>query len=279
MPINVHPDPLPEGRRNDPRRRAEMSVLRHLATSHLDGTARYEWKADADSQEVDFAVWVENLGRFAIQVKGGQYAISNHDWHLVVPGAPMERKPSPLVQTWDGALSMHEVLEDVLGFYIFIIPVLVLPDMDHDPHMAALSAEKSVHLVWRGQDLSARLMEIAESAGVRRPPIKAHIENELYAIMYRERLWPAAPAHQEVRTPEAVGTPTDAGAVNLVINNYGPLIALCGTPDHLAGVMTSIMPVVPPSGEASQPAAPYAPPPSVPETVTDTGGAVPDPGR
>lgn len=271
MSIHVHPDPLPDERRNDPRRRAEMTVLDRLVMSHLSGKACYEWKAEGKSQEVDFAVWVEDLGRFAIQVKGGQYALVNHDWHLVMPGAPMEKKPSPLVQTWDGAMSMHEVLEDVLNLYIYVIPVLILPDMDPDPHMAVLAEQKKVHLVWRGQDLSARLEEIAASAGVRRPPIRAHVENEFHAIMYREPLGSGAPARREAPAQ------MDLGATGLVINNYGPLIIITATPENLAGVMASLSSAFPPAGWVPQPSAADATPPEFPPATGDAGESSSEP--
>lgn len=246
MTITIHPDPLPEERRNDPRRQAEMSVLDHLADSRLDGVARYEWKASGDSQEVDLALWVHDLGRFAIQVKGGLYAIRDYDWHLFSSSGSLEKTPPPPVETWDGAMSLHHVLEKVLGFYVFIIPVLVFPDMDCDPRMEKLAREKKVHLVWRGQDLSSRLEEIAATEGVHHPPTWAHIQNEFHAIMYGEPLRPppalrAEPSAGELTAPARM----DLDGATVVINNHGPLIMHFGVPDDLAAIVASVMPVPP----------------------------------
>ena len=36
--------------------------------------------------ELDFAVWIEGLGRFALQVKGGRYLLIDGEWRLTDPG-------------------------------------------------------------------------------------------------------------------------------------------------------------------------------------------------
>ena len=53
MSITIHPSMLSDERRNDPRRRAEMSVLDQLTASDYQGTAIYEWSAGHGAQEVD----------------------------------------------------------------------------------------------------------------------------------------------------------------------------------------------------------------------------------
>ncbi len=140
MSITIHPSPVPPERRNDPKRRAEMSVLDQLTASEYHGTAIYEWSAGDGSPEVDFALWVEDVGRFAIQVKGGHYDIQNYNWFLRLPHGPLEQKPSPVVQIRDGALAMSRVVKEVIGFTIYTIAVLVLPDMDPESHVAAIVA-------------------------------------------------------------------------------------------------------------------------------------------
>ena len=282
MSITIHPSPLPEERRNDPRRRAEMSVLDHLANSHLQGTAIYEWKAAADTQEVDIQLWVEHLGRFAIQVKGGQYVIQNHNWRLVAPDGSLEERPSPVVQTWDGALSVHDVLESVLDFYIYTIPVLIFPDMDRDPQIEALASMKGVHLVCRGEDPSVLLEQIAATQVVRHPPTGAHIENEVHAMLYREPLSPSPSARRGSPEPGASGVPSqmEMGAASVVIHNYGPLILNFNPTEDLPAIIASLSPASPakpcshPSAEtmpAREPSAPFGEtgaPPQLPHPPT-----------
>ena len=262
MSITIHPNPLSQERRNDPKRRAEMLVLDQLAATVRVGAACYEWSAGAGSQEVDMALWVEHLGRFAIQVKGGRYTIHNFNWFLSAPDGSTEEKPSPVFQARDGAMSIRRVVGEITGYLVYIIPVLAFPDMDPEPHMAALAAQQNVYLVWRGEDLTARLEEIAQTEGVQRPPIRAHIENELHAIMYRERLGAAAPVRHAapVITTPMIPTRLDVGAATVVINNYGPLIIHTGTAQDLTDVLGSMMSVSSTNPQPHLPAAGSAEP-------------------
>ena len=256
MIITIHPNPLTQERRNDPKRRAEMFVLDQLAASVRVGTACYEWSAGPGSPEVDFPVWVQDLGRFAIQVKGGHYTIHNFNWFLSAPDGSVEPKTSPVFQTWDGAMSVRRVVEAVTGFQVYIIPVLVFPDMEPDAHMTALAAHKKVYLVWRGEDLTARLEEIAATEGVRRPPICDHIKNEFHAIMYGERLGTVAPVRRptpEIMTP-MIPTRMELGGATLAINNYGPLIIHAGTAQDLTEFLESAMSVSSTNPDPHQPA-------------------------
>ncbi len=250
MSITIHPSPLPDGRRADPKRRAEMSVLDQLAASESSGVAIYEWSAGDSSPEVDFALWVENLGRFAIEVKGGHYDIQNHSWFLRLPDGSLQQKPPPAYQTRDGALSMSRVVVKTTGFTIYTIAVLVFPDMDPEPRIAALAAGKQVHVVWRGQDLMTRLREIAATVVVHHPPTRDHIENEFNAMMYGE---PRAQPQQAVSEPDAPTIPTrmDAGGATVVINNHGPLILCFAAPEDMAAALASLTPLSPASPVAN----------------------------
>ena len=233
-----------------------MSVLDQLTASEHQGTAIYEWLAGDGSPEVDVALWVEGVGRFAIQVKGGHYDLQNYNWFLRMTDGSREQKPSPVVQIRDGALAMSRVVEDVIGFTIYTIAVLVLPDMHPEPHVAALAAQKKVHLVWRGDHLMTRVAEIAATEGVRHPPIRAHIENEVHAMMYGEPLAPAPPARRVATEPVASTIPAqlDVGSATVVINNYGPLIMHFGTPDDVAAIVASMMPASPTNPQPHSPA-------------------------
>lgn len=71
--MRTFPREFPPKRRRKPKRRAERRIFEALANSPLDGFAYYEWRRDYYDGEVDFAIWVEGLGRAALQVKGGHY--------------------------------------------------------------------------------------------------------------------------------------------------------------------------------------------------------------
>ena len=69
--MRMYPRDFPPSRRKIPKRRAERQVYEALAGSDRRGFCYYEWRKGYGHIELDFAVWVEELGRFALQVKGG----------------------------------------------------------------------------------------------------------------------------------------------------------------------------------------------------------------
>ena len=85
----------------DPRRQAERRVYEELLNCGLPGLFIYEWKRDKSTAEVDFVVWIEGVGLFAIQVKGGRYRYQpeENEWELRKDG-DWENVTSPIGQTW-----------------------------------------------------------------------------------------------------------------------------------------------------------------------------------
>ena len=69
--MNVQPQ-FPPHRRQDPKRNSEAMVYDQLARSHHPGQALYELEAAPESPELDFCVWLEGVGCFGLQVKGGR---------------------------------------------------------------------------------------------------------------------------------------------------------------------------------------------------------------
>ena len=68
--MRMYPKEFPPKRRRKPTRRAELRIFNALASSPLHGFAYYEWRKDFDDPELDFAVWIQDLGRAALQVEG-----------------------------------------------------------------------------------------------------------------------------------------------------------------------------------------------------------------
>ena len=83
QPMRMFPQEFPSGRRRKPRRQAERRVYEALAGNDRQGFCYYEWRKGYERIELDFAVWVKDLGRFALQVKGGKYRLVDGDWYLV----------------------------------------------------------------------------------------------------------------------------------------------------------------------------------------------------
>ena len=119
---------FPEHRRTDPKRRAEMQVYDQLAGSDAPGAAIYEIRANRDAPEVDFAVWIEDVARFGIQVKGGRYTVEGRTWFLHTNGQ-REAMQDPVKVTWDAAMSIRDALWARGRYKVFVVPVLVFPDV------------------------------------------------------------------------------------------------------------------------------------------------------
>ena len=70
--MNIQPQFPPHRRSNDPKRNSEAMVYDQLARSHHPGQALYELEAAPETPELDFCVWLEGVGCFGLQVKGGR---------------------------------------------------------------------------------------------------------------------------------------------------------------------------------------------------------------
>ena len=196
--MKINPE-FPTHRRNDPKRRSEALVYDQLAQSNHPGQALYELKLAPEIPEVDFFVWVQDRGRFGIQVKGGMYSVEGTDWTLrTVNGT--EHVDCPVTQTWDAATAVRDTIYHVLGFKVFIIPVLLFTDTPYDPAIEQWGCRRGVKVLFEADDLVDRLLALAEQTGVKYPPTAAHIMNEVDAVT--GGLF--APAADEVEGPAGV---------------------------------------------------------------------------
>ena len=220
--MQIHPE-FPQHRRQDPRRRREATVYDQLARSELVIDGLYGLKASPSAPEVDFALWIEDEGRFGIQVKGGYYTVDNTVWHLHTP-AGADLVACPLTQTWDGAIGIRDALYRSLKFKIFVIPVLFLTDMEPEPTIEEWAAARRVRVLWGSRDLVNRLLEVASDVGVKYPPMAEHIRREVEAVtaglvLPDEAAPPPAEPEagqliiQHIDTVNVYVTPAEAGSV------------------------------------------------------------------
>ena len=220
--MQTHPETFPPERRNDPMRRAEARVFDEIGRSHLPGFVYYEWQRDRRSPQLDLATWLSNVGRFGLQVKGGQYALWNGQWYLQT-GNRLERKDSPVRQTWDATMALHDELVQILGYKAFLIPVLVFPDMEPDQDIAANAERSNVHVIWGVDGLVDRLQEIATETGVFNPPNREDIAREVAAVtdgqvLYEPRNTPAPAPHgnpSSLRIPPHSRTEITTGSITI----------------------------------------------------------------
>ena len=105
--MKIYP-PFPTCREATPTRRAEKLIYEALEASELDGLALYEVKPLSSAPQLDFAVWILDVGTFGIQTKGGRYIMIDGEWHLVTDRGQI-RKESPIPGTWDAAMAIHDL--------------------------------------------------------------------------------------------------------------------------------------------------------------------------
>ena len=134
--------------------------------------------------ELDFAVWVEGLGRFALQVKGGRYLLIDGEWYLKTRDGVKLIESCPLDETKLAALDWHDDIKEKAqtGYNPFVIPVLAFPDMEPDEAIKSLAKRKGVYVIWGTEHLMIDLAEIIRSRRVSDTLSMERIGREVYAV-------------------------------------------------------------------------------------------------
>ena len=182
--MRMFPKEFPSSRRKMPKRRAERRVYEALANSNRRGFVYYEWRRGYEHIELDFAVWVEGLGRFVLQVKGGHYQIIDGEWYLKTRRGWKAIGTSPLDAAWLGALDLHDDIEEraETAYNPFVIPVLVFPDMEPDEAIKSLARRKGVYVIWGTGHLMTDLEQIVGSRRVSDTLPAERIAGEVLAV-------------------------------------------------------------------------------------------------
>ena len=153
----------------------------------------------SSAPQLDFAVWLLDVGTFGIQTKGGRYIIIDGEWYLVTDRGQI-RKESPIPGTWDAAMAIHDWVQEQLRHKTFVIPVLALTDMEPDAEIEALAAARNVAVHWGSPDnLVEHLVELAAERKVYVRPTSAGIAAEAELVL-------PGPT-RAVRTPEPLAAP------------------------------------------------------------------------
>ena len=182
--MRMYPRVFPATRRKKPTRRAERRIYEALAGSDRQGFVYYEWRRCYEHIELDFAVWIVDLGRFALQVKGGHYLLIDGEWYLKTRNGLVPIEASPLDEAWLAALELHDDIEEraATPHNPYVIPVLVFADMEPDPVIEALARRKGVYLVWRTDDLVADLSAVVRGREVSGSLSTDRIRREVCAV-------------------------------------------------------------------------------------------------
>ena len=206
--MRMYPREFPATRRKKSKRRAERRIYEALANSDCQGFVFYEWRRCYEHIELDFAVWIVGLGRFALQVKGGHYLLIDGEWYLKKGNDLVPIEKSPLDEAWLAALELHDEIEEraATPYNPYVIPVLVFSDMDPDPVIEGLARRKGVYLVWRTDDLVADLSAIARGRGILDALPMDRIRQEVCAAT--DGLIQLGETQEEKARAKAAGPPT-----------------------------------------------------------------------
>ncbi len=179
--MKVTPE-FPAHRRKDPTRQAERRVYNELVNSPRPGYALYEVRAISRAPEIDFAVWIQGVACYGIQVKGGQNTKDGPSWLLhTVDGT--EEVSCPIQQTWDAALAIKTAVKRGTGRRTYVIPVLLFPDMLPDREIQHfVESDGRVNLLWGEEDLITRLIALPETDKVYNPPDAGQVVAEVAAV-------------------------------------------------------------------------------------------------
>ena len=182
--MQIYPRQFPPKRRRQPTRRAERHIYQTLTSSPLSGFTYYEWRRDFNDIELDFAIWMRDHGRAALQVKGGRYELRQGEFYLHTQGEVIHIASSPIDEAWLAALDLHDDIVDKLApaYDPFVLPVLCFPDMQPDEQIEKLAHRKRVCLLWQCDQPDQRLQEILLAQPVRAALPTARIAREVFGV-------------------------------------------------------------------------------------------------
>ena len=182
--MRMYPREFPSGRRRKPKRQAERRVYEALAGSDRQGFVYYEWRKGYEHIELDFAVWVKDLGRFALQVKGGRYLLIDGEWYLKTREGNKHVRSCPLDETKLAAFDLHDDIKECAqtAYNPYVIPVLMFPDMEPDEAIKSLAKRKGVYVIWGTEHLMTDLEEIVRSRRVSEALGMDRIAGEVHAV-------------------------------------------------------------------------------------------------
>ena len=179
--MEIFPE-FPPDRLSDPTRRAEQRLYDQLEQSEVPGYVLYEAKPNRKQPQLDFAIWMQDIARVAAQCKGGIYELDRGKWYLhSIRGR--EPQDSPVFQAWDAGMAMRATIERRIGRGVFVIVVLVFPDMKHDPVISNHAMDHNVSVVFGHENLVDQLIDLTAKYGVKYPPTAEQIQEEVEVIM------------------------------------------------------------------------------------------------
>ena len=124
-------------------------------------------------------------------------------------------------------MDLRNEIHGQTGYKVFIIPVVVFPDMAPDPAIEEYAQRTNVVVVWGAEYLLTDLEAAARRVGVDHPPRANYIRNEVGAVTVGGD--PGKPTGSgETRSEAAAATPVEqlevSGVAAITINHVERLI-------------------------------------------------------
>ena len=210
MGIKMNPPEFPGDRLDDTMLRgAEARVFYALRNSKMDGHALYEFRYREGARQVDYPLWVDGVGRFAVQVKGGKYEMNEDgQWSLLKAGGIPKKTPCPLEATEDGCIEMKHAIQEATGYTHFVVGVTIFPDMERDARMEEVARRRNhVYIIWGLDHLQQDLERIARQAKVEHTPKPSHSENECRKVRRLQFRGPDERTDQETPAFDGAASP------------------------------------------------------------------------
>ena len=92
-------------------------------------------------------------------------------------GGPKE-VDSPVIQARDAAIGLRQAIRENLRRSVYVYATLGFTDMEPDNHVLGEARLQRVHVIWGGENLADRLIEISESQKIIVPPTTVDIQDE-----------------------------------------------------------------------------------------------------
>ena len=198
---------FPTCREDTPKRQAEKQIYEAFKSCDFDGRVLYEVRPLHTAPQLDFAVWIVGVGIFGIQTKGGRYIIIDGEWYLVGDQGRI-RKESPIPGTWDAAMAIRDVVQEMFHQSIFVIPVLAMPNMEPNEDIEALAGSRNVAMHWGDpSQIVDHLVQLAIDRKVYITPTPASIAAQ---VAGRARAGATAPGSGRTGSPAGAPHPRRA---------------------------------------------------------------------
>lgn len=117
---------------------ADHQAYTEFAESDRAGRVLCEVKTSRNAPDLDFAVLLEDMTIYRVQVKGGQHVIRRGQWQRITDNGPVNIT-YPMKVAWDAALQIREV---------FVVAVLVFPDMEPNPDIELRAEDDRVKVLF-----------------------------------------------------------------------------------------------------------------------------------